>query len=388
MTHAFYPFVENEGGFPAPSKPTPDKSDNDTSGAQGKPADTSLDLRGANVTLEVKYPARIAVYDDVAAAPRVVVVEPKGVRDYLEEITNTVVRLEKEQGGSIPFMVIREVVENFIHAYFIEPTISILDGGETIRFSDQGPGIREKERALEYGTTSATESMKQYIRGVGSGLPYAQQYMADRGGTLTIEDNISGGTIVTISALEPEGEDQPAVNPMMSAPQGSDTQPTVQATYAGDSSRTYPNAYPSGYPGMYQQGIYPQNVAPAPYPGAPYPVVYPTYQAPWPGMAPMVAPAAPREHMQQMPPYATTPAPEVPMEIALTERGRKILSYLSSHESVGGADLARTFGSSQPTWSRELHSLEEKGLIRKRPGGQRRELTDSGRAFLSRFPQT
>ena len=167
MSRAFYPFVEE----------------------------------GQENKVSARYAARIAVYDDAAAAPRVVVIDPTDVRSYLEEITSEVARLAREQGGHIPFMVIREVVENLIHAYFIEPAISILDNGDTIRFADQGPGIKEKERALEYGTTSATEEMKLYIRGVGSGLPYAQQYLHDHGGTLRIEDNISGGTIVTISMV-------------------------------------------------------------------------------------------------------------------------------------------------------------------------------------------
>lgn len=147
----------------------------------------------------VIYPARIAVYDDAAAAPRVVIVDPQAVRPYLEEITQVVTRLSHEQGDTIPFMVIREIVENYIHACFMSPTISIIDGGNTIRFSDQGPGIPSKDRALEYGTTSATEDMKRYIRGVGSGLPYAQQYMVDKGGSLNLEDNIAQGTVVTIS---------------------------------------------------------------------------------------------------------------------------------------------------------------------------------------------
>ena len=30
--------------------------------------------------------------------------------------------------------------------------------------------------------------MKRYIRGVGSGLPYAQQYMVDKGGSLDLEE--------------------------------------------------------------------------------------------------------------------------------------------------------------------------------------------------------
>ena len=161
-------------------------------------------VEGDAPTLEaaLTYPARIAVYDDAAAAPRVVVIDPTDVRSYLEEITSEVNRLSHEQGGTIPFMVIREIVENFVHAYFVAPTISILDGGNTIRFSDQGPGIKEKERALEYGTTSATEEMKQFIRGVGSGLPYVNQYMVDKGGSLRIEDNISEGTVVTISTAQ------------------------------------------------------------------------------------------------------------------------------------------------------------------------------------------
>lgn len=182
VSHAFYPFVEEQG---------------DDAGAprrEGGQAGTPSQLLD-----KARYAARIAVYDDAGAAPRVVVVDPTDVRSYLEEITAEVARLSREVGGHIPFMVIREVVENLIHAYFIEPAISILDDGNTIRFADQGPGIKAKGRALEYGTTSATEEMKRYIRGVGSGLPYAQHYLHDHGGSLTIEDNISAGTIVTIS---------------------------------------------------------------------------------------------------------------------------------------------------------------------------------------------
>lgn len=174
MAKTFYPFVEQDDG-----------------------SDTAPHLEDM-----VIYPARVAVYDDAAAAPRVVIVDPQAVRPYLEEITQVVTKLSHEQGGAIPFMVIREIVENYIHACFVSPTISIIDDGNTIRFSDQGPGIPAKERALEYGTTSATEEMKRYIRGVGSGLPYAQQYMVDKGGSLDIEDNMTKGTIVTISTRQ------------------------------------------------------------------------------------------------------------------------------------------------------------------------------------------
>lgn len=185
MSEAFYPFVGTSG------------------------LSEELEVAEKSEGLVVNYETRIAVYDDAAAAPQVVVISPKDVRSYLEEITQEVTRLSRQQGGSIPFMVIREVVENLIHAYFTSPTVSILDGGNTIRFSDQGPGIKEKERALEYGTTSATEEMRRYIRGVGSGLPYAHQYMIDKGGFLQIEDNISSGVIVTISTVK-EREKKPS----------------------------------------------------------------------------------------------------------------------------------------------------------------------------------
>jgi DNA-binding transcriptional ArsR family regulator len=200
VAHAFYPFVENETS----QAPQPGGHQN---------ADASPLLA------EVSNPARIAVYDDPAAAPRVVVIEPSDVRSYLEEITSEVVRLSYEQGGTIPFMVIREVVENLIHAYFIEPIISILPGGNTIRFADQGPGIKDKSRALEYGTTTATREMKRYIRGVGSGLPYVQQYLLDKGGSLLIEDNMDRGTIVTITMGTPVRREDlsPTVAPAMAA---------------------------------------------------------------------------------------------------------------------------------------------------------------------------
>ena len=318
----------------------------------------------------VPAPARIAVYDDAAAAPRVVVVEPKDVRAYLEEITATVSKLAREQGGSIPFMVIREIVENFIHAYFQSPTITILDGGNTIRFSDQGPGIQEKDLALEFGTSSATEEMRRYIRGVGSGLPYAQQYMEDKGGSLTIEDNIAGGTVVTIS-VRPSAEARGVSR--SSAPEQQ-----AQA-YAPQP------AYQQGWPqqGSFQQapGTYQQMPA---YQQQPY-YQQPAYQQPWQQAAPQQpwqqpmyqqpAQAAPAQYPQQEPYQQQAPAgPQV------GERGQMVIGYLAQHESVGPTDLIREYGFSGPTWSRELASLAAAGYIMK--NGQKYQLTAVGRMLI------
>ena len=264
--------------------------------------------------LTVRYAARIAVYDDKAAAPRVVLVEPKDVRAYLDEIAATVNQLAHEQGGQIPFMVMREIVENFIHAHFVAPTISIMDNGNTIRFSDQGPGIKEKNRALEFGTSSATEEMKSFIRGVGFGLPYAQQYMVEKGGSLTLEDNISGGTIVTLSTRR-------------SKDAHIQTLPTQEEAEDSLSITQEPAAYQS-----------------------------------------ITLPVSEKL------------APQLP-NLVLTDRAKLVLQYLSEHEWVGATELTTTFGLSTPTWSRELKSLVNIGIIGK--VGQKYKLTKIGETLLS-----
>lgn len=362
------------------------------------------------------HPARIAVYDDAAAAPRVVVIEPKGVREFLEEITGTVNKLSHEQGGTIPFMVIREIVENFVHAYFLSPTITILDMGNTIRFSDQGPGIQEKDLALEYGTSSATEEMRKYIRGVGSGLPYAQQYMEDKGGSLTIEDNIQGGTVVTIS-VRPKAEArgisrgparEEAAHPQAAGPAqaglGYPAQTGVAAMQpqAGGAAQMgwgqgWQQASPQpwqqpaqGWPQQagqpWQQAPYQQQALyqqPAPYQQQPMPqgtAQQPFYpqQMPQQGGAPAYAQQAGAPVQQafpQQPGDMHAPAPGAAGP-ALSERGRMAIDYLAANGSCGPTDLAAALGYSGPTWSRELASLAAAGYVTKR--GQKHYLTAVG----------
>ena len=372
VAEAFYPFVENGGEA--------------TQGAD---------------TLVVRHPARIAVFDDLSAAPRVVVIEPSDVRSYLEEITNTVTRLAKEQGGRIPFAVIREVVENLIHAYFMEPAVSILDGGNTIRFSDQGPGIADKVRALEFGTTSATVEMKRYIRGVGSGLPYAQQWLEDKGGSLTVEDNIHNGTVVTVSLAAQHDDPMAQQAPQMPVP--GVQQGIYQQQYGYQQPGGYPTApmgqMPQGYGQPYQQqGAWPQQPQagwqqPAMNPQSGWPQqgypMQPTaswpqqapaqpmwpqggYQQPWPQQA-----QAPQQGFGAAPYPAT--APDATPEIS--DRGRIVLDYLRTHESVGPRDLVAISPLSESTWSRTLTQLKDQGLLSKQ-GGQKYHLTQTGHQLL------
>lgn len=351
LSDSFYPFVEN--------------------GAQDNSDEGS--------SLEVRYPARIAVFDDAAAAPRVVVVEPADIRTYLEEITATVTRLASEQGGKIPFTVIREVVENLIHAYFIEPTISILDGGNTIRFSDQGPGIQDKGLALKYGTTSATAEMKRYIRGVGSGLPYAQQWLQDKGGSLTVEDNIHNGTVVTVSLVHGQ-------NPSPQMPNTAFYQQQYQSQYQGQ----YPAQYQA--PQQYWQPQQQPWQQPQPY-GAPNPwnqqMPAQTWgqqmaQQTWQQGVPMQTP--PQAGLsQQMPAQFAAGNPEgtpvATSKLDLNDRELLVIEYLRTHESVGPRDLVLAYQLSESTWSRVLSQLETRGLLSKQ-GGQKRFLTPQGKQLL------
>lgn len=148
----------------------------------------------------IRTRARIAVYDEPSAAPRVVDVEPAPVSEYIEVLAARVHELSRAEGSTIPYTVIREVAENFIHADFAEPVVSILDGGCTIRFADQGPGIADKERVLLPGFTTASGEMKHFIRGVGSGLPIVRDFLVHSGGSIAIEDNLGSGSVVTIHA--------------------------------------------------------------------------------------------------------------------------------------------------------------------------------------------
>ena len=150
----------------------------------------------------VNTTARIALYDNLRSAPRIIEIEPAETTQYIENLASKIYEQAKMSGGEIPYTVVREVSENFIHARFKEIIVSILDNGNTIRFADQGPGILNKEKAQIPGFSSAIEPMKKYIRGVGSGLPIVKEYLGFSNGRITIEDNLGAGSVVTISLVE------------------------------------------------------------------------------------------------------------------------------------------------------------------------------------------
>jgi anti-sigma regulatory factor (Ser/Thr protein kinase) len=156
---------------------------------------------------------RIAVYDSLIAAPRVEDVTAPDSAGFIEDLAALVYRTAHEQGGRIPYTIIREIVENFIHARFTEVIVTIMDDGSTIRFSDQGPGIVDKEKAFLPGYSTASGAMKRVIRGVGSGLPIVKECLSFAEGSIDVEDNLGRGTVVTLRAQPARRAEPPVETP-------------------------------------------------------------------------------------------------------------------------------------------------------------------------------
>lgn len=291
--------------------------------------------------------ARIAVYDDFLSAPRIVDIPPTDIANYIEQIAAKTYELAQSKGSVIPYTVIREVSENFIHAQFKEPTVSILDNGNTIRFADQGPGIEDKEHAQMPGFTSATSEMKEYIRGVGSGLPIVKEYLRFSNGRLIIEDNIKEGTVITIKVNAQTPQAAPVVY-QETAQQGMPMQQMggMQQTYAQPQMGIQPQMGAYQQQGMYQQGAQ-------------------TQMQPQMGMQ--------QTYMQQ---------PMMRADIKLNAREKDILSLANQMGMIGPTEINTNLGLSVSTAYRILNKLEELGLL-ETTDNRKRMLTDAGFALIN-----
>ena len=375
--------------------------------------------------------ARIALYDDLLSAPRVTEILPAETGVYIENLASKVYELAKESGGSIPYTVIREVSENFIHAKFKEIIVSILDNGNTIRFADQGPGINHKERAQLPGFSSAIEPMKKYIRGVGSGLPIVREYLEFSHGTISIEDNMGAGSVVTISlgraeeqraetsgasaeevftdalAQEPfattsgVGNSQNAQTAGQSVSHGAQMgaganpfagqafseQPgagAAQPQYSMNPNQGFQNAQPlpqpiqpNSYQQMPEQGFVDPLYASQFTGNQPMPTqggyAYPTHPMNQPGYNGFMRDPATAAY------YASHGASRIQMAVApLSQRERDFLPILLHEGPLGVTDISRLTDIAGSSTYVVLRKLEEAGLVEK-TAGQKRELTPLGR---------
>ena len=138
--------------------------------------------------------------------------------------------------------------------------------------------------------------------------------MVEKGGSLTLEDNISGGTIVTLSTRRSKDAH------IQTLPTQEEAEDSLSVTQK------------------------------------------------------------PAAHQSIALPVSEKIAPQLP-NLVLTDRAKLVLQYLSEHEWVGATELTTTFGLSTPTWSRELKSLVNIGIIGK--VGQKYKLTKIGETLLS-----
>jgi hypothetical protein len=141
---------------------------------------------------------RIAVYPR-SGQPEITEIAAANPAAATAKFTRFVMDEVRAAGGKVPEESVREVIENLVHAGYRGVVISVLEDGNVVRVSDKGPGVQHKERAMEFGFSGATPEALREIRGVGAGLGMARAAAEAVGGTLTLEDNLGGGTVVTIS---------------------------------------------------------------------------------------------------------------------------------------------------------------------------------------------
>jgi predicted transcriptional regulator len=144
---------------------------------------------------------RVAVYPNTGE-PEVTEVSAASPRSASSKFSGLLMEKVKAAGGRVPEEALRELVENLIHAGFRGVVISVLEGGNVVRISDKGPGVENKTRAFEFGFSGATPEALREIRGVGAGLGLARAAAGKVGGTVTLEDNIGGGTVATVAVGE------------------------------------------------------------------------------------------------------------------------------------------------------------------------------------------
>ncbi len=143
--------------------------------------------------------ARLAIYRDGEPEPKVEEIQGTGPQEVIHRLCTAVEVVIREQRPRIPHAAVKAVIQNLVHAGFQDATISVMDSGRTVRVADRGPGISDKQLALQPGYSSAGEAERRIIPGVGSGLAVAARLTADFGGRLEIGDNLGGGTVVTMS---------------------------------------------------------------------------------------------------------------------------------------------------------------------------------------------
>ena len=289
---------------------------------------------------------RIAVYDSMRSLPRIIDLSFNNIPDFINKTSEEVYSLSHRQGGRIPYTIIKEIVENLIHASFREIIITILNNGNKIMISDQGPGIFDKEKAVLPGYTSATSEMKRFIRGVGSGLPIVNETIAFSGGILDIKDNIKNGTVVTLSI-------------------NTDT----ASEHVDLSINELPLLKKDGAEAKQKQN------------SQPAPLLNTSEKNPVKEAAPVKNPSS-SLNMQNMAPSVKSSDDYLLKKLSM--RQMKILFLILELEEAGPSKISKELGFSLSTSFRELFSLEKEGLLKTYSSGKKR-LSKKGIKYLEYY---
>jgi anti-sigma regulatory factor (Ser/Thr protein kinase) len=153
------------------------------------------------------YVVRVAVHRASLEPPAITEIRDIAPAPIIESTFSHVAQI-----SSVPPLALREIIENLVHADFRDALVTVLDAGRTVRVSDRGPGVSDPRRAMEPGYTTADERIRQIVRGAGSGLALASGLVAAEGGLLELEDNLGGGTVVTITVDAPPAPDDAGVS--------------------------------------------------------------------------------------------------------------------------------------------------------------------------------
>ena len=355
-----------------------------TEDGENEPVEESASIEAYNYTF-VPTVARIAVYDDMKMAPRVIEIQPAPTAEYIERLADVIDEQKRRLGGTIPYSAIREVSENFIHARFTEVVVSILDGGNTIRFCDQGPGIHNKDKATLPGFTSATEPMKHYIRGVGSGLPLVKEYLDLSHGNITIEDNLNSGAVVTLSL-----KDHPSEPPAGSGGQAEQTMSALaESPIMGATGPTTQAVPPASRMTATQTPAIPQGGTAPSVPVVPQQQAWGAYQS----AAPQGYQPAPPAYQQAaahpvMPGYGAMPpqqaaVPPMPLPL-LSDREKTALTVFAHEGALGVTELSNIMGLAMSSTYALMDKMEESALIEKTKN-KKRILTDYGDAIYQQI---
>lgn len=370
----------------SPPTDTPRSGSQETSQTQ-TPTETSTcqalfkqDVPQADKT---SYSIRIAAYDTPSSIPRVIEVSNSDITALIAEASDIAYSLSHEKGGRIPYVVIKEIVENLIHADFTDAVITISSTGDTIRVSDHGPGIADKTRCFLPGFTTANARLRKYIKGVGSGLAIASESMALMGGQVIVEDNLSGGSVVTLElgrrpASPPpvkthpsaEVEDAHASSSLQEKPQNS-----LEST-----KMKYSDSIPPQSPRHTSQAVALENQKPPPDAGV---LGTGSLRTDEQRLAAEKSPGIPAPQGQARDPdHQARIARLKEIDDSLSSRQKKVFMLIAEVGDLGPSTVTKELDISLSTAYRDLVVLEEHGLVQATDGGKRK-LTDLGIEYLS-----